>query len=279
MLSKKMAFSLMSLVTIFAFCFIASPALAAKITFAVKDVDSTDIDSVDGDNADISAATGIQAEAGSIVTLTVTTDEVLAAVVDEVDEDGTEDAFLFVQSAVEEDGVPIGIAATDGIVRSGDGKTYTITLDAGPATLADLSIITVSIYLQPNSLMSLTTGTASHNGAVVTIQYIPADPGVNEVGVDTGIPKVIGITRSGSAAHPIFESSVTFIVTLSEEPKGGTSKFTAANFTVAGATVASVDFIGTADVIGEDGEGELTLILLKITFLPLVVTICIIATL
>ena len=115
--------------------------------------------------------------------------------------------------------------------------------------------------------MSLTTGTASHNGAVVTIQYIPADPGVNTVGVDTGIPKVIGITRSGSAAHPIFESSVTFIVTLSEEPKGGTSKFTAANFTVAGATVASVDFIGTADVIGEDGGGAANNLLTDDNFL------------
>ena len=79
MLSKKMAFSLISLVTIFAFCFIASPALAAKITFAVTDVDSADADTAV--ITDISAATGIQAEGQSIVTLTVTTDEVLAAVV------------------------------------------------------------------------------------------------------------------------------------------------------------------------------------------------------
>ena len=116
MLSKKMAFSLISLVTIFAFCFIASPALAAKITFAVKDVDSTDIDSVDGDNADISAATGIQAEGQSIVTLTVTTDEVLAAVDIVADGGTTEDAFLFVQSA----GTAIGIAIYLYSCRSAD---------------------------------------------------------------------------------------------------------------------------------------------------------------
>ena len=252
MLSKKMAFSLMGLVTIFAFCFIASPALAAKITFAVKDVDSTDIDSVDGDKADVSAAAGIQAEAESIVTLTVTTDEVLAAVVTTGNTGITADAFLFVQSA----GDAVGIADTDGIVRSGDGKTYTITLDASPATPADLSIITVSIYLQPNSLTSLTTGTASHDGAVVTIQYVPEDPS-DASDAAVGRPKVISADRSDGATHPIFEETFTVIVTLSEEPKEG--KFAAANLTVTEATIVSVNSIGSEDIVvgeADDNTGD-----------------------
>ena len=255
MLSKKMTFSLMSLITLLAFAFVVPSAMAAKITFAVKDVDSTDIDSVDGDKADISAATGIQAEGQSIVTLTVTTDEVLAAVVDGEDEGGTtEDAFLFVQSAVEGAVELIGIV-DDGIVRSGDGKTYTITLDAGPVTPADLSIITVSIYLQPNSLMSLTTGTASHDGAVVTIQYIPADPS-EDGDAAIGRPKVISANRSDGATHPIFEETFTVIVTLSEEPKEG--KFAAANLTVTEADIVSVNFVGSEDIVVGAGEDNTT---------------------
>ena len=40
MLSKKMAFSLMSLITLLAFAFVAPSAMAAKITLAVTDVDA-----------------------------------------------------------------------------------------------------------------------------------------------------------------------------------------------------------------------------------------------
>ena len=101
----------------------------------------------------------------------------------------------------------------------------------------------MTIYLQANSLLDLATGTADHAAATLAIQYIPADSD----DVATGIPTVLPIVRSDGAVHPVFESSVTYIVTLSEEPKGGTAKFTAANFTVAGAAIASVNFVGTVD--------------------------------
>ena len=39
MLSKKMAFSLMSLITLLAFAFVAPSAMAAKITLAVTNID------------------------------------------------------------------------------------------------------------------------------------------------------------------------------------------------------------------------------------------------
>ena len=65
------------------------------------------------------------------------------------------------------------------------------------------------------------------------------------------------MVRSDGATHPAFESSVTYILTLSEEPKGGTAKFTAANLTVAQATIASVNFVGTLQMgIGDKRATE-----------------------
>ena len=233
MLSKKMAFSLMSLVTIFAFCFMAPSAMAAKITFAVTDVDSTDAETAV--ITDISAAAGIQAVGGSVVTLTVTTNEILGPVEPESADNSTEDAFLIVRDPVD---ATTGIGS---IARNGTGTSYLVTLEPGPAINDGGDAVTVAIYLQPNSLMSLTTGGASHDGAVVKIQYIPADPDS-----DAGIPIVVGDpVRSDGATHPIFEETVTYIVTLSEEPKTDTFTNDKNPITVAEATIVSVNLVGT----------------------------------
>ena len=188
-------------------------AMAAKITLAVTDVDAGS-GGVAENQGDVSAADGIQAIHGDQVLLTVTTDGVFPAV-DETEDIGTEDAFVFLSSV-------IAANPSIGTIARTDATTYTVLLEAVPAPTNDIDTVTVTIYLLANTLPDLATGTAEHAAASLTIQYIPADPGI--VGtVDTGIPTVIGIARSGSATHPIFESSVTFIVTLSEEPKGGTS--------------------------------------------------------
>ena len=60
MLSKKMTFSLMSLITILVLGFIAMPALAAKVSIVVKDLDSG-ADRQADDQKDISFKAGIQA--------------------------------------------------------------------------------------------------------------------------------------------------------------------------------------------------------------------------
>ena len=252
MLSNKMTVSLMSLITILVLGFIAMPALAAKISIEVKDLDA-----MADDQKDISFKDGIQAIYGATVTLLVKTDEVFGAV-DTTADTGTASAFQFVQDPVADStatpAIPeASIATTDGIVRSGDGKQYTVTLAtvAQPADRVDP--IKVSIYLQPNSLMSLTTGTASHDGASITIEYIPADPADA-----AGVPSVISAMRSDGATHPVFEETFTVIVTLSEEPK--TDTFTNDKHPVSAkeASVVSVNFVGDVAVgaTGPDGTAD-----------------------
>ena len=233
MLSNKMTFSLMSLITILVLGFIAMPAFAAKITIEVKDLDA-----MDDDQKDISFKSGIQAVGGAAVTLLVKTDEVFGAVVDTGD-DATSNAFQFVRSA--------GTVPTiSSITRSGDGKQYTVLLTSDAAVADGADPIKVSIYLQPNKLMSLTTGTASHDGASITIEYIPADP-VDGADATVGIPKVVSAVRSDGATHPIFEETFTVIVTLSEEPKTDTFTNDKNPVSAKEASVVSVNFVGTMD--------------------------------
>ena len=214
MLSKKMTFSLMSLITILVLGFIAMPALAAKVSIVVKDLDSG-ADRQADDQKDISFKAGIQAigDTDNNIVLEVTTDEVFGPVVT-TDPGQTESAFQLVHSA---GAVPT--IENEDIVRSGDGKKYTITIDDVPAIDDGADAIKVSIYLQPNSLMSLTTGTASHDGASITIELIPDDPDGDDG--DAGIPSVVSAVRSDGATHPVFEETFTVIVTLSEETENG----------------------------------------------------------
>ena len=81
----------------------------------------------------------------------------------------TEDAFVFVRDSVDvTDATGIG-----SIARNGTGTSYLVTLETGPAIADGEAAVTVAIYLQPNSLMSLTTGEASHDGAVVKNSVYP----------------------------------------------------------------------------------------------------------
>ena len=83
MLSKKMAVSLMSLITILALAFITSPVLAAEITINLKDADG----GTSGDQGDLSAKDGIQVAAGTDVTLEIKTDELFGQFPAAVDHD------------------------------------------------------------------------------------------------------------------------------------------------------------------------------------------------
>ena len=231
MLSNKMTVSLMSLITIIALGLIAMPALAAKVSIAVKDLDA-----MAGDQKDISFKDGIQmvGDGTNTITLEVTTDEVFGAVVTTGD-DTTNNAFELVHST----GAAPTIG-TDDITRSGDGKKYTIVMNDVPTIADGADAVKVSIYLQPNSLMSLTTGTKRHDGTSITIEIIPADP-------DPGIPDVLSHMRSDGSTHPVFEETFTVILRVSEEPKKDTFTKDLISIKDGLATVVSVNFVGTMD--------------------------------
>ena len=81
MLSKKMAFSLMSLITLLAFAFVVPSAMAAKITLAVTDVDAGDTCNCGHRQMSV-PRTVSKRYMESQVLLTVTTDGVFPAVED-----------------------------------------------------------------------------------------------------------------------------------------------------------------------------------------------------
>ena len=240
MLSNKMTVSLMSLITILVLGLIAMPAFAAKVTIEVKDLDAAA-----DDQKDISFKDGIQAVYGATVTLLVKTDEVFGPAPTVDTTDNTAPGFELVRSLAADD---TGIAS---IARSGDGKQYTVTLTAGPEASAAGNVDThkVSIYVLPDSLRSITAGESKHNGASITIEFIPADPSPATDGdPDPGIPKVVGDPmRSDGSTHPVFEETVTYIVTLSEEPKTDTFTNDKHPVSVTEASVVSVHFVGSED--------------------------------
>ena len=68
MLSKKMAFSLMSLITIFALAFVASPALAQfGVGLSIADDNGLATNETNANNGDVSAADGFQVERADVV--------------------------------------------------------------------------------------------------------------------------------------------------------------------------------------------------------------------
>ena len=238
MLSKKMAFSLMSLITIFALAFAASPALAAnEITLALKDRASGGDD--DGDYSP--GMSGIQAVIGATVELKLTSKEKLSTVTG-----GAANVSDFVVSNTGTTALTVAAARVD-------EKTYTLTLSGSPQDSNNNAAAgSVTVFLAANKLTSVETGIKDHASTFITIHYVTADRAAPD-----NEPNVVSVERSDETTPLIVEDVVVFTVTLTEEPKGGSDKFTTDSITVTEATVVSVDFIGTEEIgaNGTDGEG------------------------
>ena len=227
MLSKKMAVSLTSLIIILALAFVASPALAAEIK--VKLVDS---DGIRADNqGDLSKKAGIQVRALSNVKLEYETDEVFGGV-DTDGADATSTAFDIISSGAN---APT-ITVDGGVTRSADGKKYTVTLTSGDGASSAPHGTTVTVYLKPDTLTSITTGTAKHAGVAITLEYVY---------LDLLAPAALSMMRSGGQTHALFEESVTYNLLLSEEPSEGI--FGKAQLKPTNAVIDAVNLIGTVE--------------------------------
>ena len=238
MLSKKMAVSLTSLITILALAFAVTPAMAAEITISLKDADGV----TDGDQGDLSAKDGIQVVAGTDVTLNVKTDELFGQF--PMADNGTDfdvSVFDIVSSATPAPTISATVA--DGaIVRSGDGKMYTVTLDGDTSGSEVAAGTTVTVFLKANKLQSLTAGKAMHESALITLEYIDRDQ-IVPAAVTATVPKVISIARADGESQPIAKASLTFIITLSEMPK----EFKKDKITLANAELFAFSAHGTVD--------------------------------
>ena len=232
MLSKKMAVSLTSLITIFALAFAVTPAMAAEITISLKDADGDTPDN----QGDLSAKDGNQVAAGTDVTLEVKTDELFGQFPQtEADADDLS-VFDIVSSAALPD------PAIASVTRSGDGKMYTLVIDGDDTGTPIAAGTTVTVFLKANKLQSLTAGKAMHESALITLEYIDRDQIVPAAATAT-VPKVISIARADGESQPIAKASLTFIITLSEMPK----EFKKDKITLANAELFAFSAHGTVD--------------------------------
>ena len=219
MLSKKMAFSLMSLITLLAFVFVAPSAMAAEFAVTL---------SVDAE-LDISSDGGIQILNGSPATIHATFGAVVAL--------GAKtgfDASDITAIAYNEFGgtetAPKVNAPSDYDSDNPDGKNFTIMVDAPGA-----SVTRVLLYMAKHGV-EVADPRANLDAGVRTVDGKSAEASVEVkyVGADAGKPRVYSIRRVDSPALPITAETVQVVVRLSEKP----AEFTKDHISVTEGTAA-----------------------------------------
>ena len=183
MLSKKMAFSLMSLITLLAFAFVAPTAMAGE--FGVS-LDAT---------GDVSSAGDLQLpHPGTSLKVTVKFDQAVTAVT----------AFAV---TYDKDGTVLGFpAAPSTPATASKEKTLTIPVTAAVAKV-NLRIA--------KGIASADPINADTSAALdINIYLVDAD-----VVGDAGDPTVYSIRRADNPLLPVTAATVQVIVTLSEQPK------------------------------------------------------------
>ena len=205
MLSKKMAFSLMSLITIFALAFVVTPAMAGDF--------STDI-SVAGH--DISHADGQQRVAGTELAFNVTFGKVVTTVAANAPAENEEFAVTdLILQAYDEDGA---IEALPSLTISAgipnNGKNYTITLTPG----SDVRKLYLQIPQGTVGAADPTVGDAddANKKKDITVHFLTSNP--------DGAPDVLKVARVGEPYATITSAEFMVHVLLTEEPKGGFKK-------------------------------------------------------
>ena len=233
MLSKKMAFSLTSLITILALAFMVPAAYSAF-----------DIDSISA--VDVSEADDTQIEYGSAITITIKFKEVVAIGATAGD---FELADITVLGTNEFGGVveteALGTLANLNTTEP-NGKDYTVTLasQAAPTDAATRASEPAKIVVSiAKDAVNKAGDTANKNNAKsATFFYVNPEPGTDGAVVD---PTVVSITRStpiGSTVASAFiaetvTTTFTVKIVLSEKPKDA---FGPGSLDVKGGTVDSV---------------------------------------
>ena len=226
MLSKKMAFSLMSLITIIALAFVVMPAMAGDFSTAITVGGSgTSADALT--DHDVSHEKGEQRTAGTIVTFNVTFGQVVTfngtagAVNGTSTGEDFEPADLIVR-AYDENGAVVSFAATDtSTITNGapaNGKNYVVTSTI-PAGVSKL-------YVQiPQGVVGAADPTVGDDDDAnekkdVTVSFLVADPdAAGTPPVSQNGPDVLKIARVGEPFAVITSAEFMVHVLLSEDAK------------------------------------------------------------
>ena len=188
MLSKKMAFSLMSLITLLAFAFVAPTAMAGEFDVAV-DV-----------TGDVSSAADFQElyPADDSLEVTVKFDQAVLF-----------DAAKAFVTTYDKDGVLIDIpVATGAPAKTVASKEIILTI---PVTTA-----TVRLNLKIAKGIASADPINADTSKALDFNIYLVDPDL--VGV-AGVPTVYSIRRADNPLLPVTAATVQVIVTLSEQPK------------------------------------------------------------
>ena len=266
MLSKKMAFSLMRLITLLVLALVA-PSVMAQFSATLSVDPDVDISSAEGIQVLNGSSTTVRATFGGVVTTRATFSVTSRGVVTETGTEfaasdivaiaynklgGTEfapwigppipydsndpynpDGRIF-RSAVPTTVTPRVATSTAYGVNDSDGLNFQFTVD-----LPDAGVVRVVLYLGANKveladpLAEFDVATGKRNAAgknaaagTVTIHYVAADQGK---------PRVYSMERADTPLLPVTAATVQIVIRLSETP----DKFTAADhLSVTNATAA-----------------------------------------
>ncbi len=223
MLSKKVAFSVMRLITMFVLGFAVPSAMAE---FGV----SMGIDQ----EVDVSAEQGIQVMIGESVKVSVKFDKVVI-IGTAATNFSANDIIVFAYN--EFGGEEIAPTLTEPTVydpSNSDGKNFTITIPA-PGN----NVVRVQLYMPKHRVESV-DATGKSEEASIEIHY---------VGADEGAPQVYSIRRASGSPFVVTAETVRVIIHLSEKP----AAFTKDHISVTNATHA--DPIALGSVHEDEVEG------------------------
>ena len=223
MLSKKVAFSVMRLITMFILGFAVPSAMAE---FGV----SMGIDQ----EVDVSAEPGIQVMIGESVKVSVKFDKVVI-IGTAAPNFSANDIIVFGYNAFGgEEMAPTLTEPTVYNPSNSDGKNFTITIPA-----LGNNVVRVQLYMPKHRVASV-DGTGKSEAASIEIHY---------VGADEGAPQVYSIRRASGSPFVVTAETVRVIIHLSEKP----AAFTKDHISVTNATHA--DPIALGSVPEDEVEG------------------------
>ena len=220
MLSKKMAFSLMSLISnYFALAFVVPTAMAAEFAVTL---------SVDAE-LDISSDGGIQIMNGSPAMIHATFGAVVALGAKTGFDASDITAIAYNEFGGTEMAPKVG-APSDYDSDNPDGKNFTIIVE-GPS----MGVTRVLLYMAKHGV-EVADPRANLDAGVRTVDGKSAEASVEVkyVGADQGKPRVYSIRRVDSPALPITAETVQVVVRLSEKP----AEFTKDHISVTEGTAA-----------------------------------------
>ena len=236
MMSNKWAFSLTSLITIFALAFVVTPAMAAfDVTITAEDV-------MEGGGIEIEYSSEAQV-------IDISFGEVIKPVPAGV-------GSLFDVVTIDGNGLPSSpVTVNSGNGTPANGKNFTLTLATAidyNADEAEAGTLATKIFVQiaEKKVSKYDDAKNMNNAKSATINLVRPDP-------NPSAPDVRAINLANNLLVPdagFTGDTFDIIVTLSEEPKEG--KLTGGHFDVTNGTASDGVFLGKGDFIRSSDNNE-----------------------